>query len=141
MTIPRSASLSERVRAFLSAPRFATVGTVGADGAPHQAAAWYRLEPDDRILLNSRSPRRWPADLLRDGRVSLSVIDVEDGRRWVGISGVVDEVVDDVERARRDIVELAHRYDGPDADVAEFLDQERISFLVRVERVHDHLDG
>ena len=39
--------------------------------------------------------------------------------RWLGLTGVVDEVVDDVERARDDIVALAHRYhpEGPTASV------------------------
>jgi len=29
---------------------------------------WYRLEADDRILLNSRTPRRWCLNLLGDRR-------------------------------------------------------------------------
>ncbi len=140
MTTEPGSPLTARVRAFLEAPRYATIATTGADGEPHQAVVWYRLDPDGRILLNSRAPRRWPADLLRDGRVSISVIDEKDGLRWVGLGGVVETVVDDVPTARRDIVDLAHRYDGPDADVAEFLTQQRISFRVRIERVHDHLE-
>lgn len=141
MTIPEASPLSDRVRAFLRAPRYATIATTGDDGEPHQAAVWYRLDDDDRILLNSRNRRRWPADLRRDPRVSLAAIDVEDGRRWIGLSGIVETVIDDVESARRDIVDLAHRYDGPGADVAEFLTQQRVSFRVRILRVHDHLDG
>lgn len=141
MALPDTAPLTDRVRAFLRAPRYATIATAGEDGAPHQAAVWYRLDDDDRVLLNSRSPRRWPADLRRDPRISIAVIDDEDGRRWVGLAGIVETVVDDVEAARRDIVALAHLYDGPDADVEDFLTQQRISFRVRIVRVHDHLDG
>jgi PPOX class probable F420-dependent enzyme len=137
-------ALTAAIRDFLAGPRFMTVGTVDEDGTPRQAVSWYRLEPDDRVLLNSRPPRRWCADLLREPRVSLAVIDERDGYRWVGLSGVVDEVIHEVDRARADIVALAHRYhpEGPSAaSIAAFRRQPRITFLVRVTAVHDHLEG
>lgn len=143
--MPRStAALSDDAARFLAAPRFVTVGTADADGTPRQAVAWYRLEPDGRILLNSRTPRRWCANLVRDPRVSLAIMDQADPLRWVGITGVVDEVIDDVDRARDDIVALAHRYqpEGVDPEQeAAFRSQQRVTFLVRVAGVHDHLDG
>lgn len=143
MPISRS-SLTDAARRFLAGPHVASVATLDPDGTPRQAVAWYRLEPDDRILLNSRTPRRWCTNLLRDGRVSLAIVDGADAYRWLGLSGVVDEVIaDDVERARDDIVALAHRYhpEGPSAaSVATFRRQPRVSFLVRVTAVHDHLE-
>ncbi len=134
------ASISDQVRAFLERPLVAVVATTGAGGEPHQAAAWFRLDPDDRILLNSRFPRRWPADLQRDGRVSLAVVDPDDGLRWVGIEGAVETVIADLEQARQDICDLAVRYaDDDPATLAEFRTQARISFRIRIARVHDHL--
>lgn len=135
--------LSAAARAFLKAPLFASVATVDPDGAPRQAVAWYRVEPDGRILLNSRTPRRWCTNLMREPRVALSVIDGADGYRWVGLTGTVDEVIVDVERAREDIVALAHRYhpEGPDESlITLFRTQPRVSFLVRITGVHDHLE-
>ena len=41
---------------------------------PARRSIWYRLEDDGRILINSRVTRFWPANLQRDGRVSLAVI-------------------------------------------------------------------
>lgn len=142
MTRPTTA-LSPAVRAFLEAPRFASVATSDEDGAPRQVVVWYRLLPDDRILLNGRLPRRWCANLLRDPRVSISVTDAEDGYRWLGLTGVAEEVVEDVGRARDDIVGLAHRYhpEGPDeAMIARFRREPRISYLVRITGTHDHLE-
>jgi PPOX class probable F420-dependent enzyme len=138
-----STDLSPAVRAFLAEPHVVTLATVDPGGAPHQAVAWFRLEPDGRILVNSRTPRRWPANLRRDPRASLAVVDPTDPDRWVGITAVVDEVVDDVERSREDIVHLAHRYreGGPTpASEAMFRSQPRITFLLRVTAVHDHLE-
>jgi PPOX class probable F420-dependent enzyme len=130
---------------FLAARHFATIATLDEDGAPRQAVVWYRLEGDGRILLNSRLGRRWPANLLRDARVSIAVTDIADPHRWLGMTGVVEEVIDDVERARDDIVMLARRYsaDGsvdPQSE-ATFRSQTRVTFLVRVAGVHDHLAG
>lgn len=141
MNLPDPVSLPDRIRDFLEAPHVASIGTTGEDGAPHQAIAWYRLDPDDRILLNSRPPRRWPADLLRDGRVSLAVLDGADAMRWVGLTGVVESVIDDVETARDDICALAVRYGDEDpATMAAFRTQPRISFRIRITAVHDHLE-
>ncbi|MEO7663694.1 MAG: pyridoxamine 5'-phosphate oxidase family protein [Candidatus Limnocylindrales bacterium] len=138
--LPAAARLSPRVRTFLVAPRAVTIGTSGPDGEPHQAVAWYRLEADDRILLTSRWPRRWPSDLVRDGRCSLAILDAEDSMRWVGLAGVVEERIDDEERARDDICALAVRYGDEDpATMARFRTQPRVSFLVRITGAHDHL--
>ena len=140
--MPIDPTLSDAVRAFLAGLRFASVATVDEDGQPRQTVVWYRLLPDDRILLNGRSPRRWCANLDRTRKVAISVIDQEDGYRWLGLTGVVDSISTDVEVARQDIVDLANRYhdDNPDPNlVAAFRTQPRITYLVRITGIHDHL--
>jgi PPOX class probable F420-dependent enzyme len=141
MDLPPPATLSERVRTFLEQPLYPTLATVGEDGTPHQAVIWHRLEPDGRILVNSRTPRRWPSELRRDGRASLAVTNLEDPFLWVGLQAVVEEVIDDVTVAREDIVALAVRYAEDDEEsVARFRTQQRISFRLRIVAVHDHLE-
>ena len=135
-------ALTPDQRAFLAAPLFAAVATTDANGAPRQAVIWYRLEDDDRILLNSRRTRFWPANLQRDGRVSLAVLG-PDGYSWLGLTGHVAEVDDDLERALADIVALAWRYhlDGPAAaDLDSYAAFPRITFRIAIERIHDHLE-
>ncbi len=138
--IPPPVNLNPRIRDFLEAVHAVTLGTSGPDGEPHQAVAWYRLDPDDRILLNSRWPRRWPTDLSRDGRCSLAILDEADQGHWVGLAGVVETRIDDLEAARDDICALAVRYgdDGPET-FARFRSQPRVSFRIRITAVHDHL--
>jgi len=134
-------ALTDRVRTLLDEPNYATLATVGEDGTPHQAVIWYRLDPDERVLVNSRFPRRWPRELQRDGRASLAVTDLADPMRWVGLQAVVETVIEDVDRAREDIVALAHRYgDDSEETRARFRDQPRISFRLRVVGAHDHLE-
>jgi len=125
------------VRRFLQAPeRFATIATVGADGTPHQAVVWF-LVREDAIVVNSKIGRRWPTDLLRDPRVSLTV---ESAYDYVILSGQV-EPLEDQARAQADIAEMARRYNSPEAaerQVRTFSSQQRISFRIRPTHVAVH---
>lgn len=133
--------LSDRVRAFLAKPNYATLATVDADGEPHQAVIWFRLEDDGRILVNSRAGRRWPRELQADARCSLAITDRDDPFTWVGLQAIVDSVVEDVEVAREDIVALSVHYgEFSEAGAARFRSQPRISFHLRVVGAHDHLE-
>jgi hypothetical protein len=142
--MPDSLVLTDAQRAFLATPkRFAALATSDEDGTPRQTVIWYRLLDDDRLLVNGRSPRRWCANLDRSGRAAIAIQDGVDGYRWLGLSCVVDERSTDVIVAREDIVGLAMRYhdDNPDpALVAAFRSQPRISYVLRVTGLHDHLD-
>ncbi len=135
--------ISEPIRRFLDDLRFASLATIDPDGAPHQAVVWYSLESDGRILVNSAVGRRWPANLERDPRVSLSI---EDGYTWVGLAGIVDEIDHDWERTHADINALARLYHADEPETAErlisgrFASQERVSFRIRITSVHDHLE-
>ena len=137
-------ALADHIRTFLDDIQFATIATLDPDGAPRQAVVWYTLDGSD-LVLNSAVGRRWPANLVREPRISISVTDRADGYRWVGISGVV-AVVRDQEIAQADIAGMARRYHADDPDAAErlisdrFEQQERISFRLTISAVHDHLD-
>lgn len=136
-----SRPLPPAVRAFLDAPRFATVATIDADGSPRQAVTWYHLTGDG-LVINSRVGRRWPANLTRDPRISVAV---EDGYDNVILNGRV-EIVDDQEQAQADIAEMACRYHAADPEKARrliegrFRRERRISFIVRAEAVHAELE-
>jgi PPOX class probable F420-dependent enzyme len=137
-------ALTPRVRDFIGATRFTSIATIDPDGAPRQAVVWYRLD-GDHIVLNSAVGRRWPANLLRDARISLSIQDAVDGYRWVGLTGRATPITDQA-TAQADIAEMARRYHADDPDEAEALianrvqKQDRISFRVRIDGVHGHLD-
>lgn len=143
-TPPTSTTLSERVRAFLAANRFASIATTDPDGSPRQAVIWYRLDGDE-IVLNSLVGRRWPSNLVRDPRISVAIGDQADGYRWVGLTGRVT-IVEDQPTAQADIAEMARRYHADDPAKAErlirdrFERQPRVSFRVSIDAVHDHLD-
>jgi PPOX class probable F420-dependent enzyme len=139
-----SSPLSEEIRRFLDADRFATIATTDEDGAPRQAVIWYTLD-GDALVINSAVGRRWPANLVRDPRVALAIPDETDGYRWVGVVGRA-EAVEDQPTAQADIAAMARRYHADDPDEAErmirdrFERQTRISFRITIDAVHVHLD-
>jgi PPOX class probable F420-dependent enzyme len=142
---PRTSALPGRVRAFLDAPRFASIATLDPDGAPRQAVVWYLLVGDE-LVVNSAEGRRWPANLRRDPRTSLTVLDQADGYSWIGVTGNVVEVIDDQARAQADIAAMARSYHADDPESAErlitgrFQTQHRISFRIAIDGIHDHLE-
>ena len=139
-------ALAGPVRDFLAGPdRFATLATIDPDGAPRQAVVWYRLDPDGRITVNSADGRRWPANLRRNRRCSLSVIDGADAYTFVALAGLVVETIDDQAVAQADIAAFARRYHAEDPAQAErliarFRTQHRVSFRIEITAVHDHLE-
>jgi PPOX class probable F420-dependent enzyme len=144
MTTPPSGS---RVDDFLAAPRrFAILATLDPDGTPRQAVIWYRLDPDGRITVNSAEGRRWPANLRRDPRCSLAVVDGADGYAFVAVTGRVAEVIDDQDIAQADIAALARSYHADEPEkaerliVAHFRPQHRVSFRIEILAAHDHLE-
>ena len=128
--------LTDELREFLLAPRFAVLATVGPDGAPRQTVIWYELQ-GDRILFNTKRGRGKERDLARDRRVSLCV---EDGYRFVSIEGTVVEEIRGQDVAKADILRLGVRYDGPaEADRQwreSWSKQQRVTYLMTIERVH-----
>jgi PPOX class probable F420-dependent enzyme len=139
------ARLPDAIRAFLEPPRFASIATLDPDGTPRQAVVWYLLEGDE-LVINSKVGRRWPANLQRDPRVALSVVDQADGYSWVGLVGHVAQVIDEPEAALADISAMARRYYPHDPGHAEdliertFRPNRRISFLIVIDEIHDHLE-
>jgi PPOX class probable F420-dependent enzyme len=135
--------IEDRTRAFIDTTRFATIATMDADGSIRQAVVWYTVEGNE-IVVNSAVGRRWPSNLLRDPRVSLSIAD-EDGYHWVSITGTATPI-EDQPTAQADIAGMARRYHADDPDKADrlirgsFQRQQRISFRIRPSRIVDYVD-
>jgi PPOX class probable F420-dependent enzyme len=141
-----SMPLEDRVRDFLAAPgRFATLATLDPDGAPRQAVVWYRLDAGGTITVNSAAGRRWPANLRRDPRCSLSIAAPGDAYAFVALAGRVVEIVDDQEVAQADIAAFARAYHADEPAEEErllqrFRAQGRVSFRIAISAAHDHLE-
>ena len=125
--------LSADARAFLTAPRFATIATVGRGGAPHQAVVWYLVDGDD-LIINSRPERRWPRNLAADPRISLAVYEIEQPEHWFGLKGRA-ELLHEGREAIADIQAMARHHRK---DPQTYAGQSRVSYRIRVDSVFEY---
>jgi PPOX class probable F420-dependent enzyme len=127
--------LTDKMRAFLSETRFATIGTINPDASPQLTAMWYLLDGED-IVFNTAKGRAKDANLRRDPRASFIV---HEAYTYVRVSGRV-RIVEDPATAQEDIKRLAIRYHGPDEGERRsrdvFSKQERISYRLRIRQVY-----
>jgi PPOX class probable F420-dependent enzyme len=125
------ARLTPEARALLAERRSTVVASIRADGLPHQTVMWYELR-GDTVLLNEGAARARSQHLHRDPRLSLCV---EDGDRYVTLSGPCTLQSADQKAALDDIVALAVRYMGEEAgeQLRAFFGQEiRETIVMRI---------
>ena len=102
------AGLTDEQARLLQEPNFATVATMNPDGSPQLSIVW--IDWDGRhVLFNTAVGRVKPRNLERDQRVSVLVIDREDGYHWVAVRGTAELTTDG---ADEHIDKLARKYTG-----------------------------
>lgn len=129
------AELSNKVKEFLSEPRFAVLATINRDGTPQQTVVWYELQGDS-IMMNTRVGRLKEKNLRRDVRLSFCV---PQGYSYVTIKGTA-ELDYDAQQAHEDIRRLAIRYHGPEKGEKQFQDvyskQQRVTIYMSLDQVN-----
>ncbi|MGW3093689.1 PPOX class F420-dependent oxidoreductase [Streptomyces sp. NPDC001102] len=118
------------VRALLDGKNFASVATLGPDGAPHNSVVWIKRE-GDTVLFSSTAGRQKVRNLRRDPRVSLTVFDLADPYTSVEIRGTAEILPDEGKRLPHD---LSHKYLGIDPP-AEKDDEVRVILRVTPRRI------
>jgi len=103
--------LTEQQREFLQSPFVGVVTTLRPDGSPHSTVVWVDAV-DGKATFNTALGRVKPANIERDPRVSLVVVDPGDPYRWVSVDG---RAMMTTEGADDHIDRLARRYTGADA--------------------------
>ncbi|MEV6169988.1 PPOX class F420-dependent oxidoreductase [Streptomyces sp. NPDC051954] len=118
-------SFDDSVRALLDGKNFASVATLGPDGAPQNSVVWIQRE-GDTVLFSSTDGRQKVRNLRRDPRISLSVFDLANPYTSVEIRGTAEILPDEDKRLPH---ELSHKYLGIDPP-AEKDDEVRV--IIRV---------
>ena len=129
--------LSPEVRAFLEEPRFCVFADINRNCTPHLTVLWYELQ-GDTIMMNTARGRVKDKNLHRDNRAAFCV---EDGARYVTITGTCQLQYEDQEAAQADIKRLAARYDGPESAeraAANFRKQQRETIRMSIDSVDVH---
>jgi len=84
------------VRELLSAPNYAHLSTLRADGSPRNWVVWVGLEKE-RILICTGEATWKAKDMSRDPRVAISLVDLRNPYRMAALQGRVVEVREDAD--------------------------------------------
>jgi PPOX class probable F420-dependent enzyme len=107
-------SLSEATLGLLDGRNYAVLATVNPDGSPQTSAMWVGRDGGD-VLFSTVAGRVKHRNMLRDPRVSVSILDSSDPENYVELRGRVSMTPDP---GRRLHIQLADKYDqdpGEDA--------------------------
>jgi PPOX class probable F420-dependent enzyme len=98
--------IDDRSRALLGGPHTAVLTTLNRDGSPHSSPVWFLFDEVDGeaiVWVSVRSDRQKCANLSRDPRASLVVVDPAAPQHYVEVRGTV-VMSDDPDYAVRDRV-------------------------------------
>ena len=125
--------LNDATLKLVDGRNYAVVGTVNADGSPHTSVVWISRDGGDLIFttLEGRVKHR---NMLRDPRVSISVIDSADPENYIELRGRAS-ITTDV--GRRVDTQLSWKYDGRDP-AADRPGAVRVIVRVVVEKAAGH---
>lgn len=131
-----AASIDARSRELLRDKHFAHLTTLRADGTPHTAVVWIDVEGDE-ILVNSAEGRAWPANLRRDPRAWITVVNLDNPYEYVTVEGRVTDITP--EGADEHIDALAKKY--LDADSYPFRKEGEVRLKIRIDPERVKLRG
>src|SRR6201986_1616205 len=89
--------LSESAIRLLDGRNYAVLATVNPDGSPQTSVMWVGRDGDD-VLFSTVEGRRKHRNMVRDPRVSITVIDSSDPENYVDLRGRVSMSPDDGRR-------------------------------------------
>ncbi len=97
--------------ALIDGKNYAVLATVNADGSPQTSVIWIGRD-DDGVLFTTVEGRVKHRNVVRDPRVSITVIDSADPENYVELRGRVSAITQDV--GRQMDTQLSWKYDGRD---------------------------
>jgi PPOX class probable F420-dependent enzyme len=105
-------TFSDETLRLLDGRNYAVLATVNADGSPQTSAMWVGRDGDD-VLFSTVEGRVKHRNMLRDPRISVTVLDAADPENYVELRGRVTMTPD---IGRQVDTWLSWKYDGKDPE-------------------------
>lgn len=129
-------TLSEATLALMDGRNYAVVATLNADGSPHTSVIWVGRDGSD-LVFSTVEGRAKHRNIVRDPRVSVSIIDSADPENYVELRGTASVTPDE---GRALDTRLSRKYDGRDPD-PDRPGAVRVVVRVRVNKVTGYAAG
>jgi PPOX class probable F420-dependent enzyme len=126
------AQLSD-ISALLDKPNHAVISTINQDGSVHSTIIWINVEGES-VAFNSARGRVWPANLERDPRVTLTLLNEDNPYEYAVLTGSA-AVVDTGTDADTHMDVLAKKYIDQDVYPWRKQGEERIKFHLQPARI------
>ncbi|OGK83284.1 MAG: PPOX class F420-dependent enzyme [Candidatus Rokubacteria bacterium GWC2_70_16] len=126
------AGIPEAFKDLLEKKAFASLATLGADGAPQVTPVWFDWD-GTHIRVNTARGRVKDRNLRRNGRVALAVMDPDNPYRYFQVKGRVAEITE--AGADGHIDALARKYLGKDIYPFRQPGEVRVIYKIAPERV------
>jgi PPOX class probable F420-dependent enzyme len=104
-------SIPERFHDLLSRPLLCALTTINPDGQPHTVPVWCDFD-GEHVRFNAPAATKKARNLQLNHKLSLLVIDPQNGGHWLEIQGHVDRFIDEAHGARDHINKLSEKYTG-----------------------------
>lgn len=125
-------TIPEKFRDLFTKKAFVHLGTLLADGTPHVTPVWCDFD-GTHIRINSAKGRVKDKNMRRNKRVALSIMDPENGYRYLAVRGEVVEITE--QGADAHIDSLAKKYLDKDKYPFRQAGEVRVIYKIRPERV------
>lgn len=119
-------------------PSFANLALTRTNGKPHVSPVWFNMSEEDFqngiININTAKGRVKTKLLIEGAPVALSILDPQNGYRYLGIDGeVVETIVGDT--AEKHIDTLAKKYLNADTYPGRQENEIRVKVLIKINKV------
>ena len=104
-------ALTQPTLALVDGKNYAVLATTNPDGSPQTSVIWVGRD-DDGVLFTTVAGRVKHRNMMRDPRVSITVIDSADPENYAELRGRVESITPDV--GRQTDTQLSWKYDGRD---------------------------
>ncbi len=131
------AQIEGPARELLDSRNHAVVSTLNENGSIHSTVVWANVE-DGVVAVNSAVGRKWPSNLERDPRITVTVYDESNPYEYVEIRGTASGTLED---ADGHIDRLAKKYMDADSYPFRQEGEQRVIFYVDAERVRHQKQG
>jgi len=124
--------MEEKAIDLFGAKNLVYLATIMKDGSPQLSPVWANYE-NDHIMINTAEGRIKHKNILRDPRVAVSVVSMDNPLDMTTIRGKVMEIIPDYDYSHAD--RLTKQYMGRNSYPFKLDDEKRIILKIKPEKV------